>query len=539
LEDVINVLRDPSFFGQTVTVLSLLAALTLLYFYVRSEFKKYILLHEKVIYSVSLQELARIWGANTNVATEVETIPVLYLKNFTQERTREFITHHMEGNMRFFPTEKLEIIFELFKILETDAISVPSVAYKFKNDPEKTGNYQSIITPDGKTSYDIFSEITLYDHTINVAEKCIEFLKDKDPISYETSMCDGIIVALAHDIGKLLKIQQYNKEFSDDILIQNPHQAVSKLFFGEIWAGYTSIEDAIYNHHSAPNATSLLTRMIVSADKEARSQEMLTWKLERAKKNAENKESKPKEEDAQNAKNQETTLDEKKDGEPELPTISTEKRSRAKERDRKKAEAKSNNKNAELEKLKEEDIDNGDFIEDESENTPTEQKPLIIAPADIEHKQLEMVYDEPLPIDFTDDLEAKIIAELREKINQHTLEKVQNIQSISKNDEIYFSITFYNSVIKKHVYTQEGNTDELKKIGMYISSVFHDKGYTQHMKKDAGCSIFFLTVGKKEYKFICIPFKASVFNMSSFELDSIKDEWLKSISISMYRGSEK
>lgn len=512
--DAIDVLRNPIFFGQITTVLAVTSALILLYLYIKSEYKKYQHFRENRIYSVSLQELAQIWGANRINTTVKETIPVLYLKNFTQERTRDFVVKYMEKNMRFFPQEKLEIIFELLKILEAEAVSIPSVASKFRSDPEKSGNYQAVITPDGKTAYDIFHEVTLYNHTMNVVEKSIEFLKDKDPISFETSMCDGIIVGLAHDVGKLHKISQFNKEYPDEILTQNPHQAISKMFFGEMWAGYINIEEAIYNHHSAPNSTSLLTRMIVHADKEARKMEMLEWQIKR------NEEKRTTAEEPQEAK---SSFEPKEasnvvEDEGDVPVVNVEKKSRTRERN------KAKNPQPILEELV--DVEK-----------PDEQKKYEIAPpASSDDTPFERQYDTPESIDFNDELEAKIIHDLRQNINVYTLEKPQGIHSVSHNDTVLFSVTFYNSIIKKHVYVAENDDALIKKIGMYISSVFFDKGYTQHMHKDAGCSTFFLSINKKQYKFMCVPLKAEVFNMTSFELDGKKDAWLKSIEISEYRA---
>ena len=56
------------------------------------------------------------------------------------------------------------------------------------------------------------------------------------------------------------------------------------------------------------------------------------------------------------------------------------------------------------------------------------------------------------------------------------------------------------------------------------------------MQRDAGCSTFFLTIEKKQYKFMSVPFKAEVFNMNTFELDAKKDDWLKGIQISEFRA---
>ncbi len=495
----IEVLTDGTFLSEIIAVVASMAAVFLAYKFIKSEYEKYQYYREQRIYTVSLQELAQIWGSGKMDIVKKETVPVLYLKNFMEERTRSFIARYMEKNMRFFPQEKLEIIFDLLKILETEGIKAPSVASMFRSDPEKTGNYQAVVTQDGKTSYDIFSEISLYDHSLNVAEKAVEYLKEKDPISYETSLCDGIIVALAHDIGKLQKISQFNKEYPNEILLNNPHQAISKMFFAEMWPGYSAIEDAIYNHHSAPNSGALLTRMIIDADKKARAAEMLDWQTKR------NSEKKQKETgsggEADSKKEASSESEDEKPLEKMQETV-TEKKSRSRTR--------------------------------VPEQASEPQKFIIAKPEPTE--VVEFKRQEPEQIDYTDELERKIFDDLRLAINKYTLEKVQGISSISHSDTILFSVLFFNSIVKKHVYTNGDNPDEIRRIGQFIASKMYEKGYTNYMTKDFGCSTFFLSVSGKRYKFICIPIKSEVFNMDAFALDQNKDAWLKSIEIDMARN---
>lgn len=529
--DAIDVIREPFFFGEVSTVIAIAIAILFFWQYIKSEYAKYIHYREHRIYSVSLQELSRIWGAGNVVVSQKETIPVLYLKNFNQERTREFVSKYMEKNIRFFPQEKLEIIFELLKIIETDAINVPSVASKFKNDPERTGNYQAVVTPDGKRSYDIFKEITLYEHTINVAEKAIEFLKDKDPISFETIMCDGIIVALAHDIGKLHKIKQFNKEYPDEILTQNPHQAISKMFFSETWPGYISIEDAIYNHHSAPNSTALLTRMIIAADKEARKMEQLNWQTKRSEENKAN--TLP----IITLPGSVQNIFDQNNGEidtGEMPLVVLAKKSRKKGKDEEKEKRKSIEQNDALKEV----VNSTNHLPIHEEDTSEKEEAMVVAPP-IEQAPTERQYDEAMPIDYNDEIEEKIIADLRTSINQYTLEKPQGIQSINYDACVLFSVTHFNSIIKKHIYTTGEDIKEIKKIGMYISSKFFEKGYTLYMSKDAGCSTFYINIEAKQYKFFCVPLKAEIFNMDTFELDSLKDDWMKRIKVTDYRSGDE
>ncbi len=101
-----------------------------------------------------------------------------------------------------------------------------------------------------------------------------------------------------------------------------------------------------------------------------------------------------------------------------------------------------------------------------------------------------------------------------------------------KNDN---SATRFFNYAKKYIYVNGEDDPSIKKIGMYISAQFYSKGYVRYMHKDAGCSTFFLTINQKQYKYMCVPFKAEVFNTSAYELDLKKDTWLKSISISEYR----
>jgi len=528
--DAVDVLTDPYFLSEIIALIAVVTSFFILYKYIKSEYTKYLLLKEQRIYSVSLQELARIWGAGKIDIAPKETVPVLYLKNFGQERTKEFISKYMEKNIRFFPTEKLEIIFELLKILEAETIEISSVASMFKNDPEKTGNYQSVITPDGKTSYDVFSEITLFDHTMNVAEKAIEYLKEKDPISFETILCDGIIVALAHDIGKLKKIKQFNKEYPPEILQQNPHHAISKMFFSEMWPGYSSIEDAIYNHHSAPNSNALLTRMIIHADKEARKAELLAWQTKRSEKNRNSTDDIEVIFDKANDLKAQVENEEIEDKSTEdVPTVIKPKPSRKAQKQKQKQSDISENDSVQIPQ---------DVIEahaEETENESNEEKQMIIA-APIPDEPLEREYPKPLEIPYDDDIEAKIIADLKLAINVYTLEQAKGIHSISYNDTILFSILQFNKIVQKHIYTNGDEPDEIKRIGMYIAGKFCEKGYTQYISRDIGCSTFYLSIKNKPYKFICVPLKAEIFNLDASQLDSMKDSWIKAITVSDHRN---
>jgi len=275
-----SVLRDPLFRGEFFVALAFLFLMTSALFFIHNEYHRFKEENERAIYKISLAELSQLWSPEErHSATESKKQEDFNIPDNTVflDRSKFFFEKWIKPSISFFPKEKLSIIIELFKILEADGVKAPSVAKYFDKDPERTGSYKSPVTASGLSSYDVFYQINLYEHTMNVLDESIKYIIKKDAITYETVICDAVIVALAHDIGKLGVVSLYGTEYPSEILKNNPHPHISKLFFSESWPGYELIEEAIFSHHSAPKSNALLTRMIIEADKEARKKELSAY----------------------------------------------------------------------------------------------------------------------------------------------------------------------------------------------------------------------------------------------------------------------
>jgi hypothetical protein len=578
-----SVLRDPIFRGQFFLAILFLALVVVVIFFIHGEYIRYRAEREQRVYKISLEKLSKLWSADrksTNVkkkeADEAFQIPE---NAINLDRSKVFFDEYIIPSISFFPREKLSIIIELFKILESDGIKSPSVARIFDKDPEKTGSYKSVVTSAGLTSYDIFYKINLYEHTMNVLDESIKYIIKKDGITYETVLCDAIIVALAHDIGKLGKITLYGTEYSNEIFKNNPHHHISKLFFSESWPGYEAIEEAIFSHHSAPKSNALLTRMIIEADKEARKKELAEYMQK-------NK-----------AKTKEVESEEEKEDEKEGESSSTPVKNDSDKKNIAKEEEKADeiqSKDAPQERTKELSIKEVS-VQEEAKPIKEEQPkveenlaplPAKIAPSpvstgqgrkrkrretpldlekiskDAESIEMEITQEKEvpkivgenrndgtkqkksnptIPIEYTDEIENNILGELRAHINEYDEESIKGIKSMSYDVTIFFSVVFVNQVVEKYIHVDSGLDPKERKqqiisITKYIAGIWCDKGYTDFMSKNIGCSEVFLTIDDKRYKFLSIPINGAVFSMDAYALEESKDQWMRKILFSRFRS---
>jgi len=537
-----SVLVDPVFRGPLFFAISTVFFIVIVIFLIKNEYFRYKNEKKLEVYEISLSKLSKIWSQTTEQATVVlpkEENSLDLEKILKLKRSKAFYKKHIKPSLSFFPYEKLEIIRELFKILEKDGVEAPSVARFFSKDPEKTGSYVSPITSSGKTSYDVFFQITLYEHSMNVADEAVKYVIKKDEIAYETVLCDAIIVALAHDIGKLDKIKLYGTEYKKEILDNNPHNHISKLFFSEAWPGYETIEEAIFSHHSAPKSNALLTRMIIEADKEARKKELAKYMLDNKEQNSKKSD---KEEDSKGSETSQNVDNE----EEEIETQSDHKTEAEKSppQGMKDQSSEEENNNIELQRptplpIK---IDFSQNILRENHKDLEVEIQEIKPSYKIEATNTTLdtkLSNSALLIDYTDELEANILGELKSAINRYGNISIGGIKSFSNDTTIYYSIIFVNQVIEKYVHVENGlakkdKKEQLKSITKYIAGVWTDKKYTDYLRKDVGVTETYLTIENKQYKFLSIPLKGEIFGMNAFELEHSKDKWMKKILFSRF-----
>jgi hypothetical protein len=146
-----------------------------------------------------------------------------------------------------------------------------------------------------------------------------------------------------------------------------------------------------------------------------------------------------------------------------------------------------------------------------------------------------------IPIEYTDEIENNILGELRAHINEYDEESIKGIKSMSYDVTIFFSVVFVNQVVEKYIHVDSGLDPKERKqqiisITKYIAGIWCDKGYTDFMSKNIGCSEVFLTIDDKRYKFLSIPINGAVFSMDAYALEESKDQWMRKILFSRFRS---
>lgn len=118
------------------------------------------------------------------------------------------------------------------------------------------------------STYDALKQITLLDHSLNVAQKLVELAQDKK--DYQISIGKWLIIGLGHDIGKIPK-------FRTGAYTKGDHPILSRSLLDDILPddlpAREDILNAVRDHHF-PNASSDSTVMLRKADFNARSMEL-------------------------------------------------------------------------------------------------------------------------------------------------------------------------------------------------------------------------------------------------------------------------
>jgi hypothetical protein len=205
-----------------------------------------------------------------------------------------FAERNLSPFLSKFSKEEFKMLRFLLKLLEKRGLC-PSVASNFEQDYDVkqfrncNGNKPIPVTSDGKTSYEILSSYTLLEHSINVATIIIEEIKSRTNTS-SILMPKAIIIALAHDIGKIAKSPNnsaINKEevdsvqVLDKVAVSTDHPFISGMIIQERFPNYPHIEEVVtlVQEHHVPvdKNASLYAQALKAADKKARRQEMSAW----------------------------------------------------------------------------------------------------------------------------------------------------------------------------------------------------------------------------------------------------------------------
>jgi len=240
---------------------------------------------------VHIEDIAAIWLQNQRIKENIkkEVIaeskkefntqgkkPPLYV-NFKKQRSNELFNNIVMPHIDRLLDEEVDIIIELLRLIEDKGQDIPSVVSFTEKDPEIKYK-KDILTEDGLTSYQILRKVSLYDHTLNVIDSIYEELKKHSKTNYVLLLGKAIIAALAHDIGKIKKMEERLENISLEIFSSQPHYQISKIFFMKMYPNYRDkkiVIEAIENHHAIklPSGNDLV-KLLVSADKGARDYEI-------------------------------------------------------------------------------------------------------------------------------------------------------------------------------------------------------------------------------------------------------------------------
>jgi hypothetical protein len=221
---------------------------------------------DKETVRITLAELSHIWEkgeSNKKYSVKIGELSPLYknkeeakrpiiIVNFKHTRLQSFYDEYVKNNTGFTENSFIFII-DIMKLLD-DKGNCPSVVKLSKLDHSKR-------------EFQLLSEISLIDHSIDVAEEIIKI--------YDSPLAlpDAIAVALAHDIGKI-------PDFHGDFYSTGDHPELSaRIIRNEIPSfkdlnetEQEEIKEAIILHHKAPKGD--LGKKLIQADQAARIKEV-------------------------------------------------------------------------------------------------------------------------------------------------------------------------------------------------------------------------------------------------------------------------
>lgn len=246
-----------------------------------------------VVNTVTLEELSKIWlpadrrneEIRAKVLEEVSgefdvRMAIVATFEFELRESQHFFEHYIKPNLRYIAIKELSVIRDLIKILEKEG-GCSSVASAFDKDPETLRFRQE--PRDNITSYDIYGSYTLYDHSMRVARKMfaqIEIGDEEFNLGWQFKIGKAVVIALAHDIGKIEVIRQFSISQPKEIRRVKSHAVISGLMFVDLFYDYEDaheMAELIENHHAARKDLDRLGVQLVAADKEARKEEMSIW----------------------------------------------------------------------------------------------------------------------------------------------------------------------------------------------------------------------------------------------------------------------
>ena len=225
----------------------------------------------------------------TTVDATYEDIATLSLeKNI---RNKDILNRYMMPYLSSYSKEETKIVYTLLEYLEQNG-DISSVGILFSKDSDKLiyGNVSNALT--NLTDYEILSKVSLEEHTLRVVQKMFWFAHE-NKLRLEIYAPKLLIIALAHDIGKIENSKISNEEIQDAsvaknkkvIFQKNTHEHLSTLIMKAMFLDYISINticEAIDTHHiklekNKHSHGADLRTVLIQADRAAREEELLNY----------------------------------------------------------------------------------------------------------------------------------------------------------------------------------------------------------------------------------------------------------------------
>lgn len=220
-----------------------------------------------------------IYNKEQNIANINESL--LSVAHFNETPSFLFINEILKPYVKKISSGHLKTIIRLINLLEQNK-DCPSVVAYAKTEPNMLYKDREYVSFDKKTRFDIYAQISVYKHSLSVASLILELIK-KANINKKDFIGKALIVALAHDIGKIKKYEMKGfgengkrvnfKEFSEQ-----PHQNLSSIILYDSFTDcpdLKEIAEVVQRHHSgALSKDEILLKFLIDADKGTRDIEL-------------------------------------------------------------------------------------------------------------------------------------------------------------------------------------------------------------------------------------------------------------------------
>lgn len=220
-----------------------------------------------------------IYNNNQNIASINESL--LSVAHFNEASSLLFVNEIIKPYTKKISSGHLKTIIRLINLLEQNK-DCPSVVAYAKTEPNILYKNKEYISFDKKTRFDVYEQISIYKHSLNVARLILELIKQTS-INKKDFIGKALIIALAHDIGKIKKYKmkaygENGKRVNFKEFNEQPHQNISSIILYDGFADcpdLKEIAEIVQRHHSgALGKEEVLLKFLIDADKGTRDMEL-------------------------------------------------------------------------------------------------------------------------------------------------------------------------------------------------------------------------------------------------------------------------